>query len=236
MVFSSGSGEYGLVEDSRFLAGVDSAAFPTADVTRCINRHYYEACIAAWESSADWSFDDTNQTNFPIATTTLVASQPDYSIPTNALTIDRVEVKDNAGNYAIVTAIDDTQINQALDEFMETDGLPKYYRLVKNSIILYPAPAAASVTTALGLKIYFTREVDEFTTSDTTQEPGLPEPFHRLLSLGAAADFTLAKGLPNYTALKNESAVLLSELKKFMARRHVDFKSMRFRPRVESYI
>ena len=236
MVFSSASGEYGIVEDSRFLAGVDSAAFATADVTRCVNRWYYNACLAAWESSADWQFDDSNVTGFPIATTTLVASQPDYSIPTNALTIDRVEVKDNAGNYAVVSPIDDTQISQALDEFMETDGLPRYYRLVKNSIILYPAPAAASVTTSAGLKIYFTREVDEFATSDTSQEPGLPEPFHRILSFGAASDFALAKGLPNHAALKTSAGELMAELRKFMARRHVDFKGMKFRPRLETYI
>ena len=55
-----------------------------------------------------------------------------------------------------------------------------------------------------GLKIWFMREVDEFTTADTTQEPGFDEPFHRMLSLGASYDYALKKGLPAADRIKAE--------------------------------
>lgn len=235
MQFSDTSTNLGLYQDAQFLTGTDTNSFTAANFTRSANRWYYKAVIEAWKHQSDWEFDDTNQTNFPIATTTLVNSQPDYSIPSEALRIKRVEVRDGNGDYKIVTPIDETQISVALDEFHSTDGLPLFYRLVKNSIILYPAPDnGVSVTLASGLKLYFLREVDEFTASDTTQEPGIAEPFHRILSLGAAYDFALAKGKENMNALRGELEILLNDLRAFYAQRHDDFDTI-IRPRVESY-
>ena len=234
MQFSDTSTNLGLVQDVTFLTGADTNAYPTADRTRNINRYYYKAVIQAWKSSSDWEFDDSNVADYPIATTTMVASQPDYSIPTNALKILRVEVKDNSGNWTIVKPIDEEQIKVALDEFEKTDGLPRFYRAIRRNVVLYPAPATSSVTLSAGLKIYFLREVDEFAATDTTQEPGIAEPFHRILSLGAAYDFALAKGLPNQTNLKLEFEQLLKELSEFYNSRHRDFRQ-KLRPKIERY-
>ena len=235
MQFSDSSTKTGLYEDAQFLTGADTNAFPIAQFARLANRWYYKAVIAAWKAQNDWEFDDTNQTGFPIATTTLVNSQPDYSLPSNALKLKRVEVKNQAGDFSIVQPLDESQVKEALDEFEETDGLPKFYRVTRNSIILYPAPDnGVSVTLSAGLKIYYLREVDEFTSSDTTQEPGIAEPFHRILSLGSAYDFAFAKGLPNVNTLKLEVEQLLQELKEFYSGRHENFKTrirpMRFNP------
>ena len=210
----------GLYQDALFLCGVDANAFPIADFTRFANRWLYKAVVAAWEGGGDWEFDDLNQSNFPIATTTLVSSQNDHTIPTNALKVLRVEVKDSAGTWHKLVAIDDTDVKGALDEFEKTDGVPKFYRMLKNSLWIDPAPDTAQVTAADGLKIYFNREVDEFAYTDTTQEPGIPEPFHRICSIGPAYDFGLAKGLDNAGTLKGEVEQLLAEERAFFGTRN----------------
>lgn len=224
----------GLYQDFLFLTNTDSNRVPVATFTPLANRHYYAAVIEIFKSSSDWDWDDSNHTDLPIATTTLVASQGDYTIPSNALKIQRAEVLDSAGNYQLLKPIDESQVDIALDEFMENDGLPEYYRLLKGSIFLYPAPAAASVTTTAGLKLYYSREVDEFTSADTTQEPGFAEPYHRLISLGAAYDWGVSRGRANVQILKLEYEQLMESLRAFYGRRHQNFKH-RIRPHKENY-
>lgn len=235
MQFSDTSTKTGLYQDAQFLAGVDSNAFASTDFARLANRWYYKAVIDAWDSSDGWDFDDTNQSNFAIATTTMVNSQPDYSIPTNALKVRRVEVKDVGGNWTIVYPFDDKDLSgQALDEFYESDGVPRYYRMERNSVILYPAPSTAATTLAAGLKIYFLREVDEFESTDTTQEPGIAEPFHRVISMGAAYDFCIAKKPEYADRIRAELERLLADLRTFYSGRHADMV-LKFKPIIQNY-
>src|SRR3990167_9133938 len=215
----------------RDLTGLDTNAFSLKKATNFVNRAYYDAVLEAWRASGDWDFDDVNQSNFPIATTTMVESQEDYTIPSNALKVTRLEVKDASGNWSVVRPFDETQLeSKALSEFMETDGLPKFYRLLRGSIVLYPAPAATHATLTDGLRLYFLREIDEFASTDTTQEPGLPEPFHDILAFGAAYMVAIAKGLGNKNDLKAVHDEKMDRMKIFFADRHKNFKQ-RIRPR-----
>lgn len=224
MKFNDSSNEHdSLYHDALFLLGVDSNAYGLNDFARNVNKWYYKAVVAAWKNSDDWDFDDINNADFPIATTTLVDSQADYAIPSNALKIHRLEVLDSDGDYHIVTPIDESNVRVALDEFQETDGIPKYFRLIKNSIVLYPAPSSTEVTLSAGLKLYFHREIDKFTNSDTTQEPGLPEPFHPILSFGAAYEFAQAKGLQNAGTLRGETVELIREMEEFFSNRNTSY-------------
>lgn len=225
MQFSDTSGKTGLVEDVTFLTGADANAYSMADRTRNMNRWYYKAVIEAWKAGDTWKFDDTNATGYPVAVTTMVDSQNDYSLPSTALKIQRVEVKDSNGDWSVVDPISQEEIDGALDEYYEIDGVPIRYRMVKNSVWLYPAPAASKVTLTSGLKIYFLREVDEFTAADTTQEPGIAEPFHRVISLGGAYDYCLAKK-PDYAdRMRNELERLLADLRAFYATRFENQKT-----------
>ena len=70
-------------------------------------------------------------------------------------------------------------------------GTPQYFDVLGDTIFLYPAPAAASVTLTAGMRVWFKRTVDLFTTSDTTQEPGLPSPYHSLLSYMASLPYCI---------------------------------------------
>ena len=55
--------------------------------------------FAIWSSMGSWQWDDSNQTDLPQATTDLVSGQSRYTMPTSALTIKRVEIKDENGSW-----------------------------------------------------------------------------------------------------------------------------------------
>ncbi len=88
-----------LIEDIDFLVGSNSTSFPVADKLRIINKANYDVTTDILRYQSNWEFDDTNETDFPIATTNLVASQKDYALPTTLVKLVRVEVKDSAGNF-----------------------------------------------------------------------------------------------------------------------------------------
>src|SRR3990167_998297 len=203
MVLSVSSGKNSLIARTYFFAFGDtldhSTDFPLADVVVSLNRWVHRVATWILRASGTWEFDDSNQTDLPIATTTLVNSQQDYSLPTTTLKIHRVEILNSSGNYQKIRQIDQSEIGEALTEYEETDGMPTKYDVLGNSLFLYPAPATGSVTMAAGLKIYVAREVTEFstpasyTTADTTQ-PGFDEAFHEKPCLGAAQDWCLVNG------------------------------------------
>jgi len=202
MQFSDTTNKQGLYQHAQFLASADSNNFPVADFTRLANVYYYRLVLEAWKADSKWKFDDSNQATQPNATQNLVADQQEYTIPTGALKIRRVAIKDDQGTWHDLEPIVEEDIHEPLDEFEDTSGTPRAYRLIGNDIVLYPAPAAADVTTTDGLKVWFLREIDEFTAADTTQEPGIAEPFHHLIAVGAAYDFGLRKGRGNTQILK----------------------------------
>ena len=73
------------------------------------------------------------------------------------------------------------------------------------------------------MKIYCQREVDYFTTSDTTQEPGFPSMFHRILSMGAALDYCLQNEMTTRAKmLQGLIDKMEEELLEFFATRNKD--------------
>jgi hypothetical protein len=189
-----------------------------------MNRWYQKVSIRIWKSAKDWEYDDSNATDLPIATTTLVDGQQDYSLPTTALGINRIEVLDNIGNGVKLKPIDQFDLpNIALEEYMKSDGLPRHYDLIGNSVFLYPKPDSGSVTLVSGLKIYLTREVSEFVSSDTTKEPGFAEPFHGILSMGVSYDYLMKNGETQKSqTTRQENEQLMQEMEDFYAGRHAD--------------
>ena len=224
-----------------FLLGLDSAdttSFPIADFTRSANSWLRKLVFLIWKSSTTWEFDDKNYTTLPIATTTLVAEQQDYELPTNSLDIQRVEVLDQNNNYLLVTQFDKAQIQgSALTEYYETSGTPRYYDIIGNSLFLYPKPATTGVTTALGLKLYLARDIDQFVDSDTTKEPGIQLSLHPYLAYGGAMDYAIARNLDN---AKAEKILLVinqyeQQIKDWATKRNVDMR-VRIRPNIKNPI
>lgn len=183
-----------ILSDIDFLCGSTSATYPVADKIRNINIAYHDTARVIWSSSDAWQYDDSNATTLPIARTTLVHNQQDYSLPSTAQRLHRIEVKNSNGDWVKLEEIDMHDISQALPEYYKTAGLPQRYDLVGRSIMLYPKPSSAYCSLTSGLAVYIDRDVTEFPTTATTTEPGFAKGFHRILSYAAALDFTQDEG------------------------------------------
>lgn len=213
--FSDAAGKTGLVEDVDFLCGTDSTSYPIADKTRNINRHYYKAVIDIFRSSSKFQWDDSNLASLPKVDVTMTNNTPEVALPA-LLKINKVEIKDAAGNYTVLKMVSLDEFNSSISTYSGTAGFPKMCAVVGSYIYLFPQPSSTVVTLASGLRLWIDREFDAFTTADTTQEPGIAEPFHRLLSLGAAYDWIVV----NDTQEKAQGVLgqyeqLRSELRQF---------------------
>lgn len=226
MQYNPGSSA-GIVDDVHFLCQTDVTAYPLADITRNANRHVNKAVIDIIKCDGRIQWDDSNHTTLPEYTFDLVTTQQDYSLPTNLLKLWAIEIKNSAGDWIRLQEIDlqDPIFAKTITDLEETDGVPKYYDVRGDSVFLHPAPLTGSVTTTAGGKMYFSREIDAFTAADTTQEPGFAEPFHRLVSLGAAHDWLTV----NDTSSKADRVLsqyeqLRAEMREFYSTRNKEVK------------
>ena len=226
-------------------SATDTTSYASTDWVRSAKTYHRKAGYIAWRNSGAWDFDDSNYTTLPIATADLVAAQQDYALPSNAFDVQRAEVMASDGRYRLLNRMDKAEVkDEALSEYYSTDGLPKYYDLVGNSLMLYPAPAAANVTTTAGLKLYLSRDVTEPTMTtgsgafrDITTTPGFQVSQHPYIAIGCAVDYGVSK---NYTAEKMANLRLaLKEYEQgitdYFAERDRDYPT-KFRPSVRSSI
>lgn len=131
-----------------------------------LNNAVYRVETRYMMSAGDWKFDDSNNTDFPIATTNIIASQQDYTLPTETIRIDRIEVSYDGVNWYRAIPFNPTEDSNALTTANIAGEFSKSapsYRLLGRSIFLYPIPDA-NVTA--GLKVYGQRLHTAYTSSD----------------------------------------------------------------------
>jgi len=188
-----------IVDEIRSLTDTDTTSYPIADVIRRVNIAYEELIGEIINADGVWQYDDTNHTDLPRGTGTLVEGQQTYSFASEYLQITMIEIKDNNGFWRKIEQIDPSDLkDESPDERfgLKSDGnpntgFPLYYDVLGDTIFLYPAPTATNVTLASGLRVWFKRTVDLFTTADTTQSPGLPSTHHVLLAYMAAQPYNM---------------------------------------------
>lgn len=160
------------------------------DFTARCNNELHGLWPDIFNSTGKWQYDDSNQTDLPQGVVNLVSGTSKYALPATALRVRRIDCKSSDGNWFELTQITDTMISGGLEEFMDTDGTPRYYRLIGGTVELFPGPNYASTG---GLKVFFDRGAVEFTYDDTTQEPGFASEFHELVPLGASIQWLQVK-------------------------------------------
>jgi hypothetical protein len=193
------------------------------EATNLANQKSSEIWHIIHEATGNWQYDDSNNTDLPFATTDIVNAQRRYALPTEALTVQRVEAKDSSGNWTVLRPLIKESIPEALDEFHDENGTPMYYNLVDGVITLYPATNYASTD---GLKVYYDREAVAFETSDTTKTPGFASPYHEILPVMMAMEWYNVKQPTSPTLVKLEQKFLRLEkaLKDFYGKRFKDYK------------
>jgi hypothetical protein len=164
----------------------------TADVNKALSTTWHDIITA----SGIWSFDDTNQTDLPVSTTSLVAGQSEYLIPDESLAIERVEIMDKNGTWTRLTQRPLYTIGTGVEEKTEPNGIPYQYRLYGNVIQLFPA---SEYNSAGGLKIFYNREFLAFESDDTTTSAGFASAYHEILPIMASIDWYMVKQPSNPT-------------------------------------
>ena len=197
-----------------------------AHFTGLINDEYGSFVADAIEADGRFQYDDSNHTKQPAATFDLVASQSTYNFITDEqgnqiLRLGYITIKDPEGNWINLTPIDISEFEktgQAYDEFMETPSTPRYFDIQDGTgVRLFPAPNYNSTG---GGKVYFQREPDYFTASDTTQKPGLPGFTHVGLAYGATAVWFLSKNDNRADRFLEKRKEVRNQLIEFYSRRN----------------
>jgi len=210
--------------DIDFLCGSTSGTYAPTNKRRNMNIAYHDVARIIWESDGGWHYDDSNAATLPRATTSLVHNQSDYTLPTTALGVRRVEVLDGGGNPIKLRPLDPAEVTVGIDEVLGSGGTPRAYELMGNSVILYPTPLSSAVTVTDGLTIWVDRKVTEIAVSATTTEPGFATPFHRVLSYACALDFSQDPQQRQFFAMQKER--LEQAMRTFYAKRAPEVKSV----------
>lgn len=226
MEFSNTTTKNGIIQDCEFwlfasnYGQISSNPNLLHTFTALTNRALDSVTTSILESDDRWEYDDSTYSDYPIATTDLVANQKDYVLSVDHLKVLRVEAIGPDGVWRLLTPMDLEDIPVARDQFMNTPATPIYYDKLANSLFLFPA---SQYNATGGLRVYYQREPNYFIYTDTTKKPGFASICHRLVSLKAAYDFAVANNLSDkITILRDEIAKRDLELRKFYGRRNKD--------------
>ena len=223
--------------DIDFLCGSTSGTYLVADKIRNVNIAYNDVARVVWESDGDWHYDDSNNTDLPRAYRTVANASATYLIPTTAIKVEGVEIKDADGNWRKLKPISYHDLSISPEEFLAGGGTPIYYHLEGTQITLYPAPGTGYTTMSSGMMVRLERNVTEFPVTATTTTPGFVAPFHRILSLAAAIDFEQDPKHREFLMFQKQR--LEKGLALFYAKRGAEYKTRMkpaFKKRWKSYL
>lgn len=198
MQFNNTTEKNGIIQYCESLAklgdgGITNDTVLFKQITSYINQAYKKVAMALLRVDRRWKFDDTNFTDFPIASIDLVSGQRDYTLPAstsggNASTLwklNMVRIMKPDGVYEKIEPLLDGEEEDI------TSGFPTRYKVIGNSIRLSPIPLTGSVTLTAGLEITFQRSIIEFTTASTTTQPAFFDSYHDLLAYDASSTYLM---------------------------------------------
>lgn len=188
MQFQSETNGLDLYSDARSWCGIDETSdtttYPIKAFTRNANRALDRVTTLILKADGAWKWDDANQSDLPVIVTDLVSGQADYSLAVSYLKVNRIRIKDSAGNYTVLPQVASRQLSDA--QLDSTSGTPTSCEIYGNSVLLYPAPSYASTS---GLELQIQRPASYFAYDSTAKTPGFAPQFHTLISLWAALDY-----------------------------------------------
>ena len=227
MILSESTTSTGLIEDARWWSETNTTSYPSVDVKRSINKWYQELFADVLLSMDEWDVGGE------IATASLVANQQEYTWPSDLLRIKRMEVTYDGTTWTRVYPFDIQETSESIATQANINtafvaSAPRY-DAHDNSIFLFPVPTATSTN---GLKIWYEKEITEL--SSDSDEPNIAEPFQRLLSIGAAYDYALRKGLPISANLLQKLELGRAKLREYYTVRVTD-RNFNFGANISDY-
>lgn len=217
------------------LVNMDDIEYPLINKARDANIALREIWTWIHDAYGGWMYDDSNNTtNFPTATAALVASQKDYNLPSEALTVRGVEVQNrNSGVWQKLTPKTEEQIRDIIAEkqFLNVPAQPMYYTPYANSVRIYPASNYAQ---AASIRVSYDRGVTIFLPTDTTKAPGFNSLFHEAVAFGMAVLYGTRKSIAAVTGTMQGKKLIPGgitqkwqryemDIKKFYSRRYKQF-------------
>lgn len=198
----------------------------TGDLNIALDR----ALALIFEVGGTWQFDDSNHTDYPIITTSIVSGQRDYSFTVDGssnlvLDIYRVQIADSTGLFRDLVPSDQQSVFSptGFTDGLNTTGTPNTYDKTGNGIFLDPIP---NYSRASSLRVFINREGSYFTTSDTTKKAGFAGLFHPYLALHASYNYCMRNQTSVKNDLKNEVFEMEDALKNHYKMREKDVRKM----------
>lgn len=193
--------------------------------SRLISLNKWYNLVHSWilQSQDEWDYDDSNKTDFPVLTTSLVANQQDYSLPSGTIRIKRLEITYDGVNWYKAEPFDINERGTATDTTSIADDFNEsspFYDTLGNSILLYPIPDTAITA---GLKVFIDRIVAEFTSAEVstgTKVPGFDVNFHDILPIGMSYDWNYRK--KNDKSLMQDIMIMKADLQKHYSAKQKD--------------
>jgi hypothetical protein len=198
MQFSDSTNKQGIIEEITFLLGIGTAGYLLADRTRNINERFRQVWAKIFQSYGGWKYIDDNtsdaSTGVPYADQNVTASTALYPLPSGALTVNGVEIKltTNGSWQRLYPMTHEEFLQRGGDGAFTSTGAPTHYILQGDIIRLIQTP---NFTLSSALRVFFDQGISTFAATDTTKTPGFASIFHRALSIGAALDYAMARGL-----------------------------------------
>lgn len=153
--------------------------FTTTELTRFINQEQQETQKQLVLSGNNWylKVDQSGST---------VVNQQGYTLPTDLLAINRIELVQNPGVNEAVFPLTSITLNQK-DAFQNFSGMPCAYYLQKNTIQMIPAPQQVWT-----IRYYYTYQIADISSDSDT--PDVPTEFHEYLAKRVAMQCFIKDG------------------------------------------
>ena len=228
MVYSDTTTRTGIVQLLEDLTDTGGAAssesYAIGQKTRDINLAFDDYQNLVKQSSGTWQADDFNHTKYPNMKFNITSGQQDYTFTVDeqgnqVQDIYRVECKDASGTWQLLTPYDEMLEDTALSAQETETGTPTRYYKTANGVFLDRTP---NYNSTLGIRMFYTRAPDYFTTSDTTKEPGIPNGHHRYLALKPAFWYWLPKDSARANVFLSEIQRIETSIQKDVALRNRD--------------
>lgn len=243
MIFSDTTNLNGLIQryerHTELGTGVVSGDTNTLKLTTAdINESVYDLTNIIIASNDNFDWDDPTKTDYPIATTPLVADQRDYQFDSiSFLKLKRVDVSYDGTKYYKAEPFDSSTYTDGFGNDATVDKnfdkTAPVYDAKAFGLWLYPRADADDVAAGGEIRVEYTRAYTEYVSTDTTKEPPIDRPFHDLIAIGAALKYP---GLTTeqYKKLQIMYQQGVANLESYYGTRNEDF-SLSINPIVETY-